>query len=103
MPLHQLVGWAAITASGLSEVSSAQSSGMIQIAANTRSTAAQNQLKYRARQSTVRFSACASAWRRPAVMAVIGHAPFCWRRLTKNHTSETARITRKYSIDAAAA
>ena len=88
----------------MSEVSSAHSSGMSQIAANTSSTDAQNQLKYRARQSTVRLlGAPRCARRRPRVIVLIGHAPFCWRRLAKNHTSETARITRKYSIDAAAA
>ena len=101
--VHQLVGWAAITPSGLSEVSSAHSSGMTQIAAKTTSTDTQNQLKYRARQSTVRLAARTLAGRRAAAVAAIGHASFCWRRLTRNHTSETARISRKYSIDAAAA
>ena len=76
---------------------------MTQIAANTSSTDAQNQLKYRARQSTVRLLARSWARRWGTAIVLIGHAPFCGRRLAKNHTNETARITRKYSIDAAAA
>src|SRR5690242_13109298 len=78
VPLHQLVGWAAMMPSGLSEVSSAHSSGMTQMAANTSSTDAQNQLKYRARRSVVRARARTADWsrRRGAAIVLTGHASF---------------------------
>ena len=88
---------------GLSAVSSAQAIGTSQIRANAISTPAQTRLKSLTRRRTCCATSSPGTSRGGHGGGGHGQTSFSWRRTRANHTVETARTTRKNSIETAAA